>query len=596
MKSQLAPKVHLLDPHTINQIAAGEVVERPSSAVKELIENALDADARTIHVRVVDAGQRLIEVRDDGCGMSPEDAIACLDRHATSKIRTIEDLYRATSLGFRGEAIPSIASVSRFRISTGSDDSGRTLIEVEGGRLIKQTTEAGPRGTTVVVEDLFFNTPARLKFQKTQTTELGLISELVARYAVVNPHVRFTLEHGDNVLLESPGDDDLHSALAAVWGRETVRTLIPIETVRDGIRLRGLVSPPHLTRPTRNQQWIFANGRPIKNRALFSAIDTAFRQLTPERRYPIAVLFLDIEPGRVDMNVSPTKSEARFQQEGAIFEIIRVGLKDALLACGMVPSADAIARANEALGRGEFAPLPTYPTPSTHGPLNPEASLFAWQALMGQPATESQPSGIEHQASSPQTILDGLRILGQTQDCFFILAENRSGILIIDQHVAHERILYEMLRAKRGQAAIETQPLLTPVTVELDRRLMEVALQSLDELAGAGFDLAPFGSSSILIRSVPAMLRRESPADTLRDLIEDIAEGTQGSRLSVRENVWVMCSCKMAIKAGERLGLAEMEKLILDLAQTENPYLCPHGRPITIMLSRNDLLRKFKRA
>lgn len=755
--------VQLLDAHTVNQIAAGEVVERPASVVKELVENALDAGATQVRVRVVNAGRTLIEVDDNGCGMSEADALTALQRHATSKIRRVEDLLGAISLGFRGEAIPSIASVSRFYLSTAEEDGSRVVLIVEGGTPEPVRHEPGRRGTTVRVEDLFFNTPARLKFQKTAATEMGLIVEWMGKYAMAYPHVAFRLVHGNHVVLESTGDGEIDMAIAAVWGKETARALVPFSMMREGVRVRGFVSPPHLTKPTRSLQWIFVNGRPIRNRALYSALDAAFRQLTPERRYPICALMIDLDPSRVDMNVSPTKSEARFQNERQVFDAVRTGVRDSLLAHGMYPSADALARANAAVGdaygqakgsgfagayqghfpsdpgagmlaeyagfgassvpqdppgagrwvAAEFRGMPGvmpdgsessmvpgepgYSPPYgsqagvPQGRLGPEGPLkgfgaspsmqaarladpdaapsganveglpgsasdrpidaskgagatatgSGWAGFVGyagprhidpeSPALHSvegpmmvhpTPQGLDGPAGTVSGIpegggagphaaryavpkalpnaaarlLEGLRILGQTSDAFFILAENRDGILVIDQHVAHERILFEKLRASRGLAPLERQPLLTPLSLELDRQSMAVAMEHLPALDEAGFEVEPFGASTLLVRSTPAAIRREDPLMVLRDLIDDLGQGTHGSRLSPRENVWVMCSCKMAIKAGERLSPVEMEKLILDLAVTENPFLCPHGRPITIVLSHQDLLRKFKRA
>jgi len=690
------PRVRLLDPHTVNQIAAGEVVERPASVVKELVENALDAGATRVLIDIEEAGRRRIRVEDDGRGMSPEDAESCLQRHATSKIGRVEDLDSVRTLGFRGEAIPSIASVSRMELTTGENDGGRTRILVVGGTVEEIGPVPGPRGTTVVVDDLFFNTPARLKFLKRDATEMGAITELIGKYAIAYPAVYFRLRHHDHGLIESPGDGDELSAMAAVWGRDTVRALAGLDCYREGIRARGYISGPSFTRPTRSQQWIFVNGRPVKNRALLSAIDAAFRQLTPDRRYPVAMLSIHVDPARVDMNVSPTKSECRFQHEGAVFDAVRAGIKDALLANGMVPSAASIARANDAVsggsgggyvpygggfgggglaggyggsqgavpggpipgnaGRGDtlgFNPVggAMFDTQGAGGPVahggpatqgDPQAWIEALKRLyspLPTPGTGPHSTGEISGAISPGTpgvefdpfaetasdlgdhgaadaalaeisraaahlqanpfaarFLDGLRILGQTSDAFFIVAENHDGLMIIDQHVAHERILFERLRDVRGLAPIERQPLLTPIPLELDRRLAGEATEHMEALASAGFELEAFGPSSFLIRGVPAALKRADPAMVLRDLLEDLVDGTRGSGLSIRENVWVMCACKLSIKAGERLGMPEMEKLLFDLALTENPYLCPHGRPITIMLSRLELLKKFKRA
>lgn len=637
--STSTPRVQLLDPHTVNQIAAGEVVERPASVVKELVENAIDAGATRITVELLEAGTRLIRVSDDGRGMDLDDAQTALLRHATSKIRAVEDLQRVHTLGFRGEALPSIASVSKFLLSTGIEDGQRVVLEVEGGDRRPPRYEAGPRGTTIQVEDLFFNTPARLKFLKTAATELGQITEIVGKYAVCHPHVAIKLVHGSSVLLDSPGTGETIDALAAVWGWEVARALAPLDHWREGARVRGFISAPHFTKPTRSQQWIFVNGRPVRNRTLFAAIDTAYRQITPEKRYPVAMLMLDVDPGRVDMNVSPTKSECRFSQEGPIFDAIRTGIKEALLEHGMMPSLGSVLVANEALGQLSSGPVPP---PQPHFLFTPRAPFGdapsdaaqgaiesgggataggpnAWSdrregafggtggvpATSREDATGAAPGATEGAgAVDPfgwktrfaDRFLSGLRVIGQTSDCFFIIAENDEGIMVIDQHVAHERILFERLRQSRGAVALERQALLTPLPLELDRRQAELARERLEAFRAMGFDLEPFGATSFLVRSAPAALRGADPVQTLRDVIDEVIDGGGSTGLSAREQLWVMASCKMAIKAGDRLGMPEMEKLLLDLAATENPYLCPHGRPITITMGKHELLRRFKRA
>ncbi len=590
--------VQLLDPHTVNQIAAGEVVERPASVVKELVENALDAGARRILIELEESGTRLIRVTDDGCGMSLENAVACLQRHATSKIVCVEDLHRVSSLGFRGEAIPSIASVSLFTLSTGLGDGSRTKLFVEGGKAAAPTTEAGPRGTTITVEDLFFNTPVRLKFLKTMGTELGQITEIIGKYAVSYPDVAIKLTHGQQTLIDTPGDHDPLNAIAAVWGRDVARGIAEVNTFREGVRVRGYISAPHFTRPTRSQQWIFVNGRPVKNRGLYSAIDVAYRQITPEKRYPVALLMIDIDPGRVDMNVSPTKSECRFSQDGLVFDAVRTGIKDSLLEHGMMPTMDGVVRANQALG--------TYGQTAFSGGWGRGLVEFGGQAPSGFDAglnlPEPPPIGIAAPVEPPlfrsfaDRFMSGLRVIGQTADAFFIIAENDEGILVIDQHVAHERVLFERLRAARGQGGVERQPLLTPLTLELDRRQAELVNDRADEFRSMGFGLDAFGPQSFLVRSVPAALRGADPIRLLRDLVDEILDGAGPPGLSAREMIWVTCACKMSIKAGDRLGLPEMEKLLADLAETENPYLCPHGRPITISMGKADLMRRFKRS
>jgi len=583
--SDILPVVRLLDPHTVNQIAAGEVVERPASVVKELVENALDAGATWIEVRLEDFGRKLIEVADDGCGMESATAELALQRHATSKIRSVDDLNSVESLGFRGEALPSIASVSFMTLSTGTQDGARNIIEIEGGRVSEPELGSGPKGTTIRVENLFYNTPARLKFLKSDQTELSACIETVSKYAVSCPGVKFTLRHGQGILVQTSGSGDLGGAISDVWGRDSARALAQVDFFNGTARIRGFVSPPHFTKPTRAMQWFFVNGRPVRSRTLQAAMDQAMRSLTPEKRFPVAVLMLDIGAERVDVNVSPTKSEVRFHHEGAVFDAVKRGVSQALLQTGMVPHAEGLAAANAALG---VEPGGWEMGPS--GAVIP--GLFASSFHAQSPMPDPQQTTLTAQSPS---FLDGLRVLAQVDETF-IIAENSQSLLIIDQHVAHERVCYEMLKDTRGLAALERQTLLTPETLHLDRRAAELLAERLPELATIGFDLEAFGGDSFLVRSVPALWRGRHPMQVLKDLADELADGLgQGCLSTLRDDVYIMCACKMAVKAGDALGMAEMERLILDLAQTENPYLCPHGRPITIVLPKGDMYRRFKR-
>ncbi|RYG37824.1 DNA mismatch repair endonuclease MutL [bacterium] len=602
--------IRQLDPHTVNQIAAGEVVERPSSVVKELVENALDAGAKRIEVELRDSGRTLIRVSDDGSGMNPDDARLALSRHATSKIGSVEDLQDVRTLGFRGEALPSIASVSRFTLKTGDQDGLRTVLRVNGGELLPASAEGGPQGTEVRAEDLFFNVPARLKFLKSDGTELGQSLDVVSRLAIARPDVAFKFIHNGQVGLETEGRGDRLEALAGVWGREIARTLVEIDSQVGDMRVTGFVSPPHVTKPTRAFQYSYVNGRAVRSRSLTTAIDLAFRDITPERRHPLLALLIEAPPETVDVNVSPTKSEVRFQKEGAAFDAIRVGLKQALLAHGMMPDALGLAKANEALAgsgalassggawvaeRGSFvAPLQDFrleaQTPDQ--PFLPQSDLRS--TIFDEPGNPEVPSLTpNHQPFA--SILDGLRVIGQVMKTF-IIAETDHGVVIVDQHVAHERILYEYLCGIRGQAAVERQRLLVPQTLHLDKRSALLLRERLDELEQTGFELEPFGGESYVVRTVPAALRGKDPIRFLKDLADELVDTAIARKLTpTREQIWIMASCKMAVKAGDPLSHPEMEKLLIDLAQTENPYLCPHGRPITATLSTEGMLRLFKR-
>jgi len=599
------PKVRLLDPHTVNQIAAGEVVERPASVVKELVENAIDAGATRIDVELVDSGKTLIRISDDGCGMEIEDAKMALQRHATSKIDTSEDLLGVKTLGFRGEALPSIASVSRMTLSSATSDGLRSVLKVEGSEIQVPEGTSGPKGTEISVEDLFYNTPARLKFLKSDTTELGQVIEQISRYAIGFPSVAFSLAHNGQVVMRTTGNGDMLDAISSVWGRELARSLAEVDVVAAGMHVTGFLSPPHVTKPTRSMQYVWVNGRPVRTRTLTAAIDQAYRDITPEKRYPILALKIEVDPARVDVNVSPTKSEVKFQHEGAAFDAMRVAAKTALMEHGMMPSAEGLAAANEALAAIRQGSNPsTYDsrlTPYDSSGLSSQLSNLAFNAQAPFDTPVPMPfSGIEAPSVSNERypfgeLLEGLRVLGQSMNTF-IIAETTRGIVIIDQHVAHERILYEYLCGLKGSSAIEKQPLLTPLTLELDRRSAILINEKLDELRRIGFELEPFGGESYIVRAVPAALRSKDPLRVLRDLVDELVEVSVTKRLvPTREQIWITSACKMAVKSGDPLSHAEMEKLIVDLASTENPYLCPHGRPITITLSRDELFRKFKR-
>lgn len=593
-----APKVRLLDSHTVNQIAAGEVVERPASVVKELVENALDAGATRIEVELCDSGRTLISVSDNGSGMSLEDAKTALQRHATSKISSADDLLGVVSLGFRGEALPSIASVSRLTLSTAEVDGLRQVLHVEGGACREPVAQAGPKGTEIRIEDLFYNTPARLKFLKSDTTELAACLEGLMRYAVGYPSVALSVTHNGQSALKTSGSGDPLEAVADVWGREVARSLAEVDTTVAGLRVRGFVSAPHMTRPTRAYQYVFVNGRPVRSRTLTAALDQAYRDLTPDKRYPAIILFMEVDPARVDVNVSPTKSEVRFQQEGQAFDALRYSIRSALTEHGMMPSAEGIAAANEALAAVTRA-LETPSLVSSPQPGIFEASIRAQMPLESTATDLSAfvaPPSLTPEKYPFSDLLDDLRVLGQIMNTF-IIADTRRGLVILDQHVAHERILYEYLCGLKGPSAIEKQNLLSPETLHLDKRASVMLRERLDEIVRVGFELEPFGGESFLVRAVPAALRGKNAMKVLRDLVDELVDSAVARKLTpTREQIWITSACKMAVKAGDPLSHAEMEKLITDLATTENPYMCPHGRPITVTLTREELLRKFKRA
>lgn len=589
-------RIHLLEEHTVNRIAAGEVVERPASVVKELVENSIDAGARTIIVEVEQGGKRLIRVTDDGEGMSPADALLSIQRHATSKIRDADDLQSIITLGFRGEALPSIAAVSRFEMLTkrADLDTGMRLL-VENGQVVEAEECAARNGTTVTVRDLFYNTPARLKFLKSVATELSHITELMTRFALAFPEISFRLLHNGQEIFASQGGSDPRHALLVVFGRDAARELRSIDYTEGSLRVTGYVSPPHLTRPTRAMQSFFVNRRLVRHRVLSKALDDAYRTLTPEGRHPIAAIFLQVPPYSVDVNVHPTKAEVKFSHEGEVYHTVLSAVRQALLQQGMMPSAlpglqsgldiPPTARRPEE-GQPVWQPSPLPPQEVLHAELMRRAGID----LTETPYTEVQPA-----ARPYAEMLEGFQVLGQIHRTY-IIASSLRGLLIIDQHVAHERVLYEKLTVMRQRQPIPVQHLLTPLVFHLDRRTAALLGEHLQEIQNMGFLLEPFGSDSVVLRGVPAWLGQRNVEALVRDLLDEISELGVQRRLPLTDETLVSTTaCKMAVKAGDALSHAEMTHLLQELADTENPYLCPHGRPVVLLLSIEELERRFKR-
>ncbi len=589
-------RIHLLGEQTVNRIAAGEVVERPASVVKELVENSIDAGARTIVVEVEQGGKRLIRVADDGEGMSPADALLSLQRHATSKIRDADDLQSIVTLGFRGEALPSIAAVSRFEMVTrrADLDTGMRLL-VENGQVVEAEECAARVGTTVTVRDLFYNTPARLKFLKTVATELSHITELMTRFALAFPEISFRLLHNGQEIFASQGSSDPRHALIAVFGRDVARELRTIDYSEGYLHITGYVSPPHLTRPTRAMQSFFVNRRLVRHRVLSRALDDAYRSLTPEGRHPIAAIFLQVPPYSVDVNVHPTKAEVKFSHEGEVYHAVLNAVRQALLQQGMIPSA------LPGLQTGLEMPAGTTPpasAPSIWQPPAPPPQEVLHAELMrraGIDLTETPPAEVQTTIRPYAEMLEGFQVLGQMNRTY-IIAISLRGLLIVDQHVAHERVLYEKLTVLRQKEPVPVQHLLTPLVFHIDRRTAALVNEHLQELHAMGFLLEPFGADSLLLRGAPAWLGQRNVEALVRDLLDEIAElGIQRRLPLTDETLIATTACKMAVNAGDALSHVEMTHLLQELADTENPYLCPHGRPVVLVLSNEELERRFKR-
>jgi DNA mismatch repair protein MutL len=596
----MANRIRLLDDNTANRIAAGEVVERPASAVKELVENAIDAGATRIGVSLEEGGKRRIEIVDNGSGMGPEDAVLALQRHATSKIQSADDLFAIRTLGFRGEALPSIASVSHFTLTSKADDEDAGVrIVVHGGEIEAVENVGAREGTIVAVEDLFYNTPARLKFLKSTPTELARAVEAVGHLAIANPQTAFRIAHNGSEMLATPGGGEPLGALAAVWGRDIARKLVPVTFESPGLCVSGFLCTPDVHRPGRSHELFFVNGRPIKSRLLTHALEDAVRSLTPDSRYPIAALFIQIAPDMVDVNVHPTKTEVKFTRDGDVHHAVSQAVKRAVLAHGILPTVS--------LGLDSREATRVEPTQAPLGGLEPFARAAVEAFTPREPLSEFEPQP-QPEAQTYDDVtsrvaprkpfaeqLRGFRVLGQAQNTY-IIALTDDGIAIIDQHVAHERVLYERLTEKRREQGIPMQHLAVPVTLALGTAEATLLQQRLEDFAGSGWEIEPFGRDSFLVRAVPAWIRSKAHESVLRDMVDELVHQSVSRRLVVqREHVTITNACKMAVKAGDPLTIEEMTGLLAQLADTENPYVCPHGRPIVVTVPFAEIDRKFKR-
>ncbi len=649
-------KVQILDDTTANQIAAGEVIERPAAAVKELVENALDAGARRVVVELEEGGKRLLRVTDDGSGMGRADAVLALQRHATSKIRSADDLFRITTMGFRGEALPSIASVSQLTLLTkeaGQDETPGTELHCAGG-ILEDVTEVGARaGTSITVENLFYNVPARLKFLKTASTELGHIADLMQRFALARPDVALRLMQGAHEVFASGGSGSLMDACVHVFGRDTARHLVPMDFSGVGLRVSGYIGTPAALKGTRSAQHTYVNKRFVRSKAITRALDEAYKsvQTLHGTRFPAAVVLLDIDPAHVDVNVSPTKTEVRFTRESDIYSAVYKAVQEALLAGGLVPTIiqKATVRPEETLRApsrwdadvtGPLLSVPTRPPARTHQDTGAFHDALQERARSPHPADDdpfddagsfaggaglgasSSPTPLSPTPVSPAPVPAAdeslsatvgsdyrgqdarqVRVLAQTRNQY-ILAQTDNALLLIDQHIAHERVLYEKLLAgaEGGGAGVPTQRLMLPFTLQTSRREALVLETRLADLARAGFDLEPFGGDAFVVRSVPASVAnnhlkaQDGPEATLRAIVDELVEKTVSRRLLLpADEVLITASCKMAVKAGDPLSFEEMDALVADLFRSDNPYTCPHGRPIIVELPNTDLDRKFGR-
>jgi DNA mismatch repair protein MutL len=691
-------KIHILSEAVANKIAAGEVVERPASVVKELLENSLDAGATRIKINVEAGGKKLIQITDNGFGMVRDDAMLAFERHATSKLKDADDLLRVSTLGFRGEALPSIASVSRLRLETCApsvqpeQDSAKkpsgTVIEINGGKMARVEEAGLPEGTSITVRDLFFNTPARKKFLKAESTELSHIASLVTHYALAHPEKHFELHSATNAMLVASPVASHSERVYQIFGKETLDQLIPVAAVqklehvglpqpppwrRQPIEpenlddenaiasaapgemcLHGFVSKPEIQKLNRNSIFIFVNGRLIRDRLVQHALTEAYRNIIPPTVYPVVLLFLEMPPAEVDVNVHPSKTEVRFRQSTAMHDFVRDTVRAALMKARPVPQFAAEIRdratATPSLTPGAHVWGPpsddrnsSMPDPETHfteiGSRKPEfdpLAGFSLQAPQPPPIssrfqfergilieanaaipvargilehsfaqpTDSIPDNgcapaldlaCENQENPTLAALSTLRPLGQIRNSF-ILATNDDGLWIIDQHVAHERVLFERILKQRAVQRVESQRLLMPIVLELSPAQQAVFAEIADELAHNGFEAEPFGARSLAVKVAPAGVDAAQVEHMLHELLDQLSREEQSLNLEkIRSRIAASIACHAAIKVNMPLEQNKMDWLLAELAKTDHPMSCPHGRPVVLRYSVKDIQKAFKR-
>ena len=601
-------RINILPDVLCNQIAAGEVVERPAAAVKELLENSIDAGSRSIVVRILDAGRREIVVVDNGEGMSPDDALLAIERHATSKIRVVEDLQRIQSLGFRGEALPSIAAVSRFELVTRERHAtAGTRLVIDGG-VLREVGEIGsPAGTQVRVRDLFFNVPARRKFLRGPDTEMAHITEQFLRLAMAHPHVRFQLQHQGRTLFDfPPAAQHLERALRIV-GIQLAESLQPFAKDHPLVRAHGLIGPPELQRAGNQHLFVYINGRAVWDRILYRAILSAYDSLLPKGRYPVAVVFLEMDAQLVDVNVHPTKREVRLRNPTPVLETIQQAVRGALEDLHRQRWRRSLAGPRETLQpvpgqnlRESESDMPLDPAgtdgggacadTTALGGVPPAADSSLLMAVAGPPW--SQP----RLATSEVISFADLPILGQLATSY-ILLESPDGLIIIDQHAAHERVLYERLHQGCDHGGIARQRLASSIIVEFRPKQAALLRGWIEPLAELGYEVAPFGGNSFSVQAVPAVLADHQPVELLRDLVESAQEEDGNpSQRALLDGLAKQAACRQSVKARQKLTREEMLQLLKDLDRTLLSTTCPHGRPLWWKLTHGDIARFFHRS
>ncbi len=568
-------KIEIMDELLANKIAAGEVVERCASVVKELVENSIDAGSTEIKIELIEAGTKEIKIIDNGSGMEKDDAVLAFNRHATSKLKEDEDLYRINTLGFRGEALASIASVSKIKLETSTGSIG-TVIEIDAGKVVSVKNGIARKGTIITVSDLFYNTPARLKYMKSLYAELANITSFVNKIALSHPNIKFILTNNSKTLLNTDGSNDLLKTISAIYGMDVVKKMIKIKGDNDDYSVSGYITLPEVYRSNRNHMVTLVNGRVVRNNIINKAINDSYHTYKPDNQYPIVVINIYVDPSLIDVNIHPTKQDIKFSKIDSLINLLNELIEKSIQEHNLIPKVS--------------VKSPTLKKEYVQSTL--EFNVIREQV---NDYTSSTNNFIKEKESE-EGILPNLYPVGTVHGTY-IVCQNELGMYLIDQHAAKERINYELYKERLGNPKTETTELLLPITLEFTNDEFIIIKENTDLLKKMGFHVEQFGVSSIIIKSHPTWLPTNYETKAIRKIIELII--TNEKNFSVEkfnEKVAINISCKLSIKANENISLEEMDELITDLRNTKNPYTCPHGRPTIIHYSISDLEKEFKRS
>ena len=591
--------IHELDQTTIDKIAAGEVIERPAAVVKELVENAIDSGANAITIEIKEGGIRFIRITDNGCGIRKEEIPLAFKRHATSKIMSIEDLFRVKSLGFRGEALSSIAAVSQVELITKDADSLiGSRYEIHGGSEVAKDEIGCPDGTTFIVRNLFYNTPARGKFLKTKTTEGGYINDVVMHFTLSHPEIRFKFMWDGKTKIQTSGNGSVRDNIFNQFGADITKALLPIQAEKNGMKVSGFIGKPELSRGTRTFMNYYINGRYIKSPVVQKAIECGYQGFSMTNRFPFTVLFLDIDSALLDVNVHPTKMEVRFTNQEEVFDMFQSSIHEALSRASLIPEVPlgSGGKKNKETGttKQQTASRPPEPFESRRISNSPKTDMPAEKKGDSRPNARYEQQSLFQEPMLAEDNRISFRLIGQVFDTFWLI-EWKDELLVIDQHAAHEKVLYEQLMKELAQNHVYSQNLLAPIVLTLTHREKEILITCRDAFTALGFEIDDFGGDEFAVKAVPSHFLHLASRELFYSILDGLLENPIASKSETVTDRCATIACKAAVKGNHAMSAGEAEKLIEQMLQAKEPYHCPHGRPTTISMTKKEFEKKFKR-